>query len=88
MVPLILTGAWAERMKFNAFVMFILVWTLLVYYPVAHWIWNDNGFLYEFGTIDFAGGISIHESAGVGALVISIYLEKRRNYTIEPHNLI
>ena len=78
MVPLIMTGAWAERMTFKAFLIVVIVWPFFVYYPLAHWIWNPAGWLATMGILDFAGGLTIHTSAGVGALVISLYLDKRK----------
>jgi Amt family ammonium transporter len=78
MTPLILTGAWAERMRFRAFLIFVIVWPFLVYYPLAHWIWNADGFLAKMGILDFAGGLVIHASSGIGALVVSLYLDKRK----------
>jgi Amt family ammonium transporter len=78
MVPLIMTGAWAERMTFKAFLIVVTVWPFFVYYPLAHWIWNENGWLLKLGILDFAGGLTIHTSAGCGALVISMFLHKRK----------
>lgn len=77
MVPVIVTGAWAERMEFKAFVAFTCLWPFLVYYPLAHWVWNANGWLAEFGVLDFAGGLTIHTSTGVAALVVSYVLAGR-----------
>ena len=77
MVPVIVTGAWAERMEFKAFAWFTLVWPFLVYYPLAHWIWNMNGWLAAYGVLDFAGGLTIHTSTGVAALVVSSILAGR-----------
>ena len=78
MVPLIMTGAWAERMTFKAFLVIMVAWPFCVYYPLAHWIWNADGWLMQMGILDFAGGLTVHASAGVGALVISLYLDKRK----------
>jgi ammonium transporter, Amt family len=78
MVPLIMTGAWAERMTFKAFLIVVTIWPFFVYYALAHWIWNPAGWLSKMGILDFAGGLTIHTSAGVGALVISLYLDKRK----------
>jgi Amt family ammonium transporter len=85
MVPVIVTGAWAERMEFKAFLWFALLWPFLVYYPLAHWIWNQNGWLAELGVLDFAGGLTIHSSTGVAALVVSSILSGRMKNT---HNLL
>lgn len=90
MVPVIVTGAWAERMEFKAFAWFTLVWPFLVYYPLAHWIWNTNGWLAELGLLDFAGGLTIHTSTGVAALVVSSILAGRMKAevgAIGHHNL-
>jgi Amt family ammonium transporter len=88
--PALISGAFAERMKFSAYVVFSLLWSTLVYDPVAHWVWNDNGWLLKLGAIDFAGGTVVHITAGVSALVCSIVVGKRLNYPHEralPHNL-
>ena len=92
MVPVIVTGAWAERMEFRAFAWFTLMWPFLVYYPLAHWIWNTDGWLAKLGVIDFAGGLTIHSSTGVAALVVSSILSGRMKsgagaQTIGHHNL-
>lgn len=87
--PLLLTGAIAERMKFSSFIVFIVVWTVLIYYPLVHWIWG-GGWLGQLGVVDFAGGIVIHTSAGMGALAVAIVLGKRKNYgpaIMVPHSI-
>jgi ammonium transporter, Amt family len=87
--PLLLTGAIAERMKFSAFVLFIAAWSVLIYYPLVHWIWG-GGWLGKLGVVDFAGGIVIHTSAGMGALSAAIVLGRRRNYgpsIMVPHSI-
>jgi ammonium transporter, Amt family len=87
--PLLLTGAIAERMKFSAFVLFITAWSFLIYYPLVHWIWG-GGWLGKLGVVDFAGGIVIHTSAGMGALSAAIVLGRRRNYgpsIMVPHSI-
>jgi Amt family ammonium transporter len=87
--PLLLTGAIAERMKFSAFVLFIVAWSVLIYYPLAHWIWG-GGWLGKLGVVDFAGGIVIHTSAGMGALAAALVLGRRLNYgpsIMVPHNI-
>jgi len=82
MTPVILTGAWAEKLTFQAFIVVMIAWPLLIYYPVAHWIWGSstgsNGWLSTLGVMDFAGGIVIHATSGVAALTISMMLEKRK----------
>ena len=77
LVPVIITGTWAERMTFKSFIVFVTLWPILVYYPLAHWIWNPNGWLAQLGVLDFAGGITIHTAAGVAALAVSIVLSDR-----------
>lgn len=77
--PLLMTGAYAERMKFKIFFIFTILWEILIYYPVAHWIWG-GGFLAKWGVLDFAGGITIHTTAGAGSLVTALYLGRRTDY--------
>ena len=67
MVPVIVTGAWAEKMTFKAFIAFCLLWPIFVYYPVAHWVWNPDGWIMALGVMDFAGGLTIHTSSGTAA---------------------
>jgi Amt family ammonium transporter len=92
MTPVIVTGAWAERMKFEAFICFTILWPFLVYYPLAHWIWNPDGWLNKLGVKDFAGGCVIHASTGIAALVVCTFLSSReRSKTSRrtpPHNLL
>jgi Amt family ammonium transporter len=86
----LITGAVADRMKFSALVMFITLWTLLVYSPVAHWVWHPSGWLFGLGALDFAGGTVVHINAGVAGLVAAIVLGKRVGYGSEnmaPFNL-
>jgi Amt family ammonium transporter len=86
--PALISGAFAERMKFSAYVLFILLWSTLVYNPVAHWIWGSGGWLN--GTLDFAGGIVVHLTSGISALVAALVIGSRREYLKEPmppHNL-
>jgi Amt family ammonium transporter len=88
--PALISGAFAERMKFSAYVAFILLWSTLVYDPVAHWVWADGGWLFKMGALDFAGGTVVHLTAGVSALVCAIVIGKRLKYPQEralPHNL-
>lgn len=87
--PALITGAFADRMKFSAMLIFSLVWVLVVYIPVAHWVWG-GGFLMNEGVLDFAGGTVVHINAGVAGLVAAIVLGKRKGYGTEnmaPHNL-
>ncbi len=88
--PALISGAYAERMKWAAYVAFTLLWTTLVYDPIAHWSWATGGWLMEMGAIDYAGGTVVHLSTGVSALVCAIVLGKRRGYPSTrhpPHNL-
>ncbi len=88
--PALISGAFAERMKFSAYVVFTLLWSFLVYDPVAHWVWADGGWLLKLGALDFAGGTVVHLTAGMSALVCAIVLGKRLKYPEEhhpPHNL-
>ncbi len=85
----LITGAFAERMKFSAFVVFAIIWTTLVYDPVCHWIWG-GGWLGNDGALDFAGGTVVHISSGISALVAAVVIGKRRGYpgeSMPPHNL-
>ena len=87
--PALITGAFAERMKFSAFVLFTILWTSLVYFPVCHWVWG-GGWLGEMGALDFAGGTVIHINSAAAALVCAIFLGKRMGYgtdNLHPHNL-
>lgn len=86
----LITGAVADRMKFSALVLFISLWTLLIYSPVAHWVWHPSGWLFVDGALDFAGGTVVHINAGVAGLVAAIVLGKRVGYgtdNMAPHNL-
>ena len=88
--PALITGAFAERKKFSAFIVFALLWATFVYDPLAHWVWGDGGWLKKLGALDFAGGTVVHISSGVSALVCAIMIGKRRGYghqPMQPHNL-
>jgi Amt family ammonium transporter len=88
--PALISGAFAERMKFSAYLVFITLWSLLVYCPIAHWVWSEHGKLLEMGALDFAGGTVVHISSGITALVAAIMMGKRRGYPgdeMRPHNL-
>ncbi len=78
--PALITGAVAGRMKFKALFLFIILWSVIVYYPMAHMVWGLGGFLAKIGSIDFAGGNVVHISSGVSALVLCIVLGKRKDY--------
>jgi Amt family ammonium transporter len=88
--PALIIGAFAERMKFSAFLLFTLLWSIFVYTPVCHWVWGVGGWLKDMGVLDFAGGIVVHISAGVTALMTAIFIGKRNGSSkkaILPHNL-
>ncbi|MGH7308378.1 MAG: ammonium transporter [Candidatus Rokuibacteriota bacterium] len=88
--PALITGTFAERKKFSAFILFTLMWATFVYDPLAHWVWGDGGWLKRFGALDFAGGTVVHISSGVSALVCAIMIGRRRGYghqPMPPHNL-
>jgi ammonium transporter, Amt family len=87
--PALITGAFAERMRFPAFILFTILWTTLVYLPMCHWVWG-GGWLGKMGALDFAGGTVIHINSGVGALAAALIMGKRQGYKQEPfypHNL-
>ena len=87
--PALITGAFAERMKFRAFTLFILLWAIFIYNPMAHWVWG-GGFLAELGALDFAGGLVIHILSGVSGLTLCLLLGRRKGYgksAMLPHNL-
>jgi Amt family ammonium transporter len=88
--PALITGAFAERKKFSAFILFTLLWATFVYDPLAHWVWGDGGWLKKLGALDFAGGTVVHISSGVSALVCAVMLGRRKGYghsPMPPHNL-
>ncbi|MDP6454737.1 MAG: ammonium transporter [SAR202 cluster bacterium] len=87
--PALITGAFAERMKFSAYVIFIVLWVTIVYAPLAHWVWG-GGWIGELGGLDFAGGTVVHISSGVGALAAALVFGKRLGWgteSMEPHNV-
>jgi ammonium transporter, Amt family len=88
--PALIIGAFAERIKFSAFTVLTLLWATLVYDPIAHWVWGTGGWLKNIGALDFAGGIVVHVSSGVSALVLAILIGRRLGYekqSFAPHNL-
>ncbi|HSB68732.1 MAG TPA: ammonium transporter [Candidatus Methylomirabilis sp.] len=88
--PALITGAFAERMKFSAFLVFTLLWTTFIYDPLAHWVWGTGGWLRNLGALDFAGGTVVHVSSGISALAAALLIGKRRGFGSEPmppHNL-
>lgn len=88
--PALILGAFAERIKFKGYMVFIILWTILAYFPMAHWVWG-GGFLQEMGAIDFAGGTVVHINAGISALIMALMIGKRDDYKtghpITPHNI-
>ena len=88
--PALIVGAFAERMKFSAMLIFMAIWLVVVYAPITHWVWGDGGWLGGKGILDFAGGTVVHINAGVAGLVSAIVLGKRKGYgktVMAPHNL-
>src|SRR5207253_2057131 len=88
--PALITGAFAERKKFAAYLLFLVLWATLVYDPLAHWVWGEGGFLRKLGALDFAGGTVVHLSSGTSALVCALMIGKRKGYPqtpMPPHNL-
>jgi Amt family ammonium transporter len=87
--PALIIGAFAERMKFSAYIIFTLLWATFVYDPMCHWVWGIGGFLRKMGALDFAGGTVVHINAGIAALVTALVLGKRKGYAspTPPHNL-
>jgi Amt family ammonium transporter len=88
--PALITGAFAERIKFSTFVVFTLLWATLVYDPIAHWVWGKDGWLHNLGALDFAGGTVVHISSGISALVFALVIGKRIGFpkiTPAPHNM-
>jgi len=88
--PALITGAFADRMRFSAMVLFMILWSLLIYSPIAHWVWHPNGWIFALGALDFAGGTVVHINAGVAGLVCAIVLGKRVGYghdNMAPYNL-
>ncbi len=89
--PALIAGAFAERMKFKTYLVFIAIWSLLVYSPVCHWVWSENGWLKKIGSLDFAGGTVVHMTSGFTALLVAIMIKPRRGFPREafiPHNLV
>ena len=88
--PALIIGAYAERMKFSAFLIFTLLWATLVYDPVCHWVWGVDGWLHARGALDFAGGTVVHINSGIAALVTALVIGRRKGYNgvaSPPHNL-
>ncbi|MFE7673151.1 ammonium transporter [Streptomyces albidoflavus] len=90
LTPALMSGALADRVKFSAWALFIALWVTVVYFPVAHWVWQEDGWLYQLDVIDFAGGTAVHINAGVGALAAVLVVGKRIGFKkdpMRPHNL-
>jgi Amt family ammonium transporter len=88
--PALIAGAFADRMKFSAMCLFMALWSLLIYSPIAHWVWSPSGWASQAGVLDFAGGTVVHINAGVAGLVCALVLGKRQGYpgtNMAPHNL-
>ena len=89
--PALIAGAFAERMKFSSVLAFMVLWSLVVYAPLAHWVWHPNGFLFKMGVLDYAGGTVVHISAGVSGLVTALLIGRRVGFPKQiavPHNLV
>lgn len=87
--PALITGAFCERFKFKTYLIFLVLWVSLVYAPVAHWVWDPNGWLFKMGALDFAGGAVVHINAGMAAIAAAAMVGRRRNIErgVEPHNV-
>ena len=85
--PALITGAFVERFKFTTYLVFLVLWLTLVYAPVCHWVWHENGWLWDMGALDFAGGTVVHINAGIAAVAAAMMVGKRRNPGMEPHNV-
>ena len=85
--PALITGAFAERFKFSTYLIFLVLWSTLVYSPITHWVWAEEGWLLELGALDFAGGTVIHINAGIAAVVAALLVGKRRNPGLQPNNV-
>jgi Amt family ammonium transporter len=88
--PALITGAFVERVRFKAYIIFTLLWATIVYDPVAHWVWGESGFLRRMGALDFAGGAVVHVTAGFAALAFALVIGKRKGYgehAMEPSNI-
>ena len=84
--PALITGAFVERFKFTTYLIFLVFWVTLVYAPICHWVWAGNGWLFDLGALDFAGGTVVHINAGIAAVAAALLVGRRRNPGLEPHN--
>jgi Amt family ammonium transporter len=82
--PALISGAFAERMKFSSYLVFALLWTTVVYDPVAHWVWGTGGWMKQMGVLDFAGGIVVHATSGFSALAAALFIGRRKGFLHEP----
>jgi Amt family ammonium transporter len=87
--PALITGAFAERKRFASFVLFTVLWSIVVYSPIAHWVWATDGWLFKLGALDFAGGTVVHASSGLSALIVAILIGRRvvNGERMEPHDV-
>src|SRR4029078_8983333 len=87
--PALITGAFAERKRFASFVLFTIIWSVLVYSPIAHWVWATDGWLFKAGALDFAGGTVVHASSGLSALIVEVLICRRGGHGqgLEPHDI-
>ena len=85
--PALITGAFCERFKFKTYLIFLVLWVTLVYAPIAHWVWSEDGWLFKRGALDFAGGAVVHINAGMAAIVAALLVGRRRNPGLEPNNI-
>ena len=85
--PALITGAFAERFKFKTYLIFLVLWSTLVYSPITHWVWAEGGWLLDLGALDFAGGTVIHINAGAAAVAAALIVGKRRNPGLQPNNV-
>jgi ammonium transporter, Amt family len=87
--PALITGAFAERKRFASFVLFTVLWSIVVYSPIAHWVWATDGWLFKLGALDFAGGTVVHASSGLSALIVALLIGRRvfNGEGLEPHDI-
>src|SRR4029450_2496188 len=87
--PALLTGAFPERKRFASFVLFTVLWSIVVYSPIAHWVWATDGWLFKLGALDVAGGTVVHASSGVSALIVALLIGRRvvNGDRMEPHDI-
>ena len=86
--PALIAGAFADRMKFSALCIFMTLWSLLVYSPIAHWVWAPTGWIANLGVLDFAGGTVVHINAGIAGLMCALVLGKRVGYGTGEHGAV